>query len=173
MFFDYLIHEGKFLNFRSVNEYEYVERKNRQDVVFIVAITENDELVMILNTRPPLGRPSLEFPAGLIDKGEHFTTAGVRELKEETGYGGELYETFDAAASLGGLTNEMVYSTMFRNATKISEQDLDENEQIKIVLIPISELFNTIKDYNARNEIVSAKVVAFAQGLKIGGRYES
>lgn len=35
--------------------------------------------------RPPLDAYTVEFPAGLIDKGESAETAAARELKEETG----------------------------------------------------------------------------------------
>ncbi|KAI9665142.1 MAG: hypothetical protein M1831_002152 [Alyxoria varia] len=40
--------------------------------------------------RPALGAPCIEIPAGLIDPGEDVETTAIRELREETGYVGEV-----------------------------------------------------------------------------------
>ena len=41
--------------------------------------------MLVKQFRPPINSYSIEFPAGLIDKGESAKEAGLRELKEETG----------------------------------------------------------------------------------------
>lgn len=43
--------------------------------------------------RPPIDKIVIEVPAGLIDEGETAEQAAVRELKEETGYVGQVTET--------------------------------------------------------------------------------
>lgn len=40
--------------------------------------------------RPPAGRVVIEFPAGLVDPNETLEECALRELREETGYVGEL-----------------------------------------------------------------------------------
>lgn len=47
---------------------------------------------IILQFRPPAGGICVELPAGLIDESESPETAAVRELLEETGYGGPDFE---------------------------------------------------------------------------------
>lgn len=42
--------------------------------------------------RPPIGKVTIEIPAGLVDEGESAAEAAVRELKEETGYVGVVRE---------------------------------------------------------------------------------
>lgn len=44
------------------------------------------ETLLVEQYRPPVGRDTVEFPAGLIDKDEDPETAAMRELREETGF---------------------------------------------------------------------------------------
>jgi ADP-ribose pyrophosphatase len=48
------------------------------------------ELLLEKQFRAPAGKIVVEFPAGLVDEGETAEEAALRELKEETGYTGEV-----------------------------------------------------------------------------------
>lgn len=50
------------------------------------------EIVLQKQYRPPIDKIVIEVPAGLIDEGETAEQAAVRELKEETGYVGQVTE---------------------------------------------------------------------------------
>ena len=61
----------------------------------IVAILEKPsgpEILLQKQFRPPVEKVTIEVPAGLIDSGETAEDCAVRELKEETGYIGEVLE---------------------------------------------------------------------------------
>lgn len=68
------------------------------DSVGIVAILHHPShhpsapprIVLQKQFRPPVGRVVIELPAGLVDEGETAVECATRELKEETGYVGEV-----------------------------------------------------------------------------------
>lgn len=57
------------------------------DWVLILARTSEGEWIMTEQYRHGTGKIALEFPAGIIDKGETPEQAALRELQEECGYG--------------------------------------------------------------------------------------
>jgi 8-oxo-dGTP pyrophosphatase MutT (NUDIX family) len=57
------------------------------DWVLILARTTEGKWVMTEQYRHGTGKIALEFPAGIIDKGETPENAAIRELQEECGYG--------------------------------------------------------------------------------------
>ena len=70
----------------SVNPEFYV--LEYPDWVNVLAITSDDEFVMIRQYRHGLGQTRYELCAGVVDPGESPLEAAKRELSEETGYGG-------------------------------------------------------------------------------------
>lgn len=54
---------------------------------------DGPDIVLQKQYRPPLGKRVIEFPAGLVDKGETPEETAVRELREETGYIGVVKES--------------------------------------------------------------------------------
>ena len=56
------------------------------DWVLILARTKDGKWVMTEQYRHGTGKIALEFPAGIIDKGETPKEAAIRELQEECGY---------------------------------------------------------------------------------------
>lgn len=58
------------------------------DWVNVVAVTTEDEIVLVRQFRFGTNDFSLETPGGVMEAGEDPVTAGMRELAEETGYAG-------------------------------------------------------------------------------------
>jgi ADP-ribose pyrophosphatase len=70
------------------------------DGVGVVAIlrdpfkpNESPRIVLQKQWRPPVDAPVIEVPAGLIDPNESPETCAIRELKEESGYVGEVMDS--------------------------------------------------------------------------------
>uniref|UniRef100_A0A8C2H9F9 Nudix (nucleoside diphosphate linked moiety X)-type motif 5 n=1 Tax=Cyprinus carpio TaxID=7962 RepID=A0A8C2H9F9_CYPCA len=98
----------------STRTWETAKRTTRvadsaTDGVAIIALLKRtlhkDCVVMVKQFRPPMGCNTLEFPAGLIDDTESVETAALRELKEETGYKGEVVGITPVSCLDPGLSN--------------------------------------------------------------------
>ncbi|XP_070996788.1 ADP-sugar pyrophosphatase-like isoform X2 [Oncorhynchus clarkii lewisi] len=97
----------------NTRTWETTKRTTRQanaaDGVGIIALLKRtlhkDCVVMVKQFRPPMGCCTLEFPAGLIDEGESAEIAALRELKEETGYKGEVVGVTPVTCLDPGLSN--------------------------------------------------------------------
>lgn len=72
------------------------------DWVLILARTKEGKWVMTEQYRHGTGAIALEFPAGIINKGETPEQAAVRELQEECGYG--LDERKETTTAIGART---------------------------------------------------------------------
>ena len=62
------------------------------DYVSVVALTQNDELVLVRQYRPAVEERTLELPSGHVDPGETPIAAAAREFMEETGYVADTIE---------------------------------------------------------------------------------
>ena len=80
------LYSGRFLNMVREGRWEYCERVNQTGAVMIFALTPDDKVILVEEFRPPIGKQSLCFPAGLSgDEGpESEAAAAHRELLEET-----------------------------------------------------------------------------------------
>ena len=69
------------------------------DGVHTIAVTPDDQVVLVSQFRAAAGRDSLETPGGLLEPGEDPREAGARELLEETGYAGDPPQSIGVSAA--------------------------------------------------------------------------
>ena len=78
------------------------------DFVVTVAITRQDEILLVRQFRPAVAALTLELPAGHVDPGETPEQAARRELLEETGYEADGFKLLGALSpSVARFTNRM------------------------------------------------------------------
>ena len=155
------IYEGRILNLRrdkvtAVSGTAYREIVEHNGAVAIVALTDDDQIVMERQYRYACGRPVLEIPAGKIDKGETDpVAAAVRELKEETGYtADEIIHLGDCNPSCA-YSEEVIHIYLMRGLTK-GEQQLDDDEALELIEMPFEEVY----EMGVRGELVDSKTLA-------------
>ncbi|XP_051248914.1 ADP-sugar pyrophosphatase [Dicentrarchus labrax] len=145
------------------------------DGVGIIALLKRtlhkDCVVMVKQFRPPMGCCTLEFPAGLIDEGESAEVAALRELKEETGYKGEVAGVTPVTCLDPGLSNCTTQIIMVNiNGDDMENinptQQLGDGEFVEVILLPLDEFQTKIDDLLKKEKIVvDAKVYIFAMGM--------
>lgn len=122
------------------NVHEYV------DWINAVVVTEDQKVILIKQYRHGAKDFFYEIPAGSGEEGETHTEAIEREVLEETGYQSKtpliyLGEFFVNPA----LQNNKVISYLMLDAKAVSEQNLDETEQIEVFKYSLNEIKEMIK----------------------------
>lgn len=139
---------------KSIEELKLKTRKNHPDGVVIYSLygEKQDRVVLIRQYRYPLDDYIYELPAGLVEAGEDYRNAAVRELKEETGLTLELLQV-DALYERPyfttiGMTDEacgMVYG--YASGT-VSNQFMEDSEEIEVILADRDEVRRILKEEN-------------------------
>lgn len=150
-------HSKYFVSSRAekIEDLKISTRKNTPDGVIIYSVyrdekTQEEKLVLIRQYRCPIDDYIYEFPAGLVDAGEDFKTAGKRELKEETGLD---FTPIDAADMFTkpyfttiGMTDESCGTVYGYASGMISKEGQEENEDIEIILADREEVRRILKE---------------------------
>jgi ADP-ribose pyrophosphatase len=105
------------------------------------AMTRTGQVIMIRQYRHAIGQTILELPGGVMDPGETDPAAAIaRELLEETGYRFDHIELLSVNSPNPALQNNWCYSFLAMGGELIQEQDLDDNEDIEVLLMPVEEV---------------------------------
>lgn len=113
------------------------------DWVNVIPITEDNEVVMIKQYRHGSKSVTLEIPGGLVDD-ESPERAAVRELLEETGYQGESVRYLGSANPNPAIFNNLCHTYLVEKARMVSEKNLDDNEDIEVVHVPVADITSLI-----------------------------
>ena len=164
-FKDKVSYKGKFLHVVSRHftsslgkgsVWEYIKRPNSTQSLVIFAITKKNEVILIKNFRWPRMENVLEVPAGMQEKNDNSPIkAARRELLEETGYVAGKMELIMRVPLLAGLMSDDTLVYLASDAHKISEQSLDPEEDIEVILVPIKELAS----YLEKTRIVTSSMI--------------
>lgn len=122
------------------------------DWVNVVAITANNEAIIIKQYRHAAGEVVLEIPGGCIDQDEKPEEAVRRELLEETGYSFDNLELLSVLYANPATGNNKTHCFLATGGRKVQEQDLDGGEEIVVELVSIEKL----KDLLMTNQIGQA-----------------
>ncbi len=151
--------------------WESVRRVRGHGAVAMAAVLHPSErLLVVRQFRPPAAGFVLEFPAGLIDAGEDPAAAAVRELREETGYCGEVRELLPASFSSPGLSREAVHLAVLAVdetvvANRLPQPCPEAGEDVVALLVPLRGLRDFLLDAAAHGDLLDAKLLLFAAGL--------
>ncbi len=116
------------------------------DWVNMVALTAENEFVLVKQYRHGVKQDVLEVPGGVIDPGEDAPSAARRELLEETGYRFDTIEEISTLFPNPATANNRTYTYLLTGGVKVQEQALDEQEEIDVILANPEELKQLLFD---------------------------
>lgn len=127
------------------------------DWVNVIAVTPNDELVMVEQYRHGSNSVELEIPGGMMDAGEHDPVAtGVRELREETGYEGDQARALGWVYANPAILNNRSHFVLVENCVLKHECEFDHSEDLLTRLVPWGEIPGLVRDGKIRHPLVVA-----------------
>jgi 8-oxo-dGTP pyrophosphatase MutT (NUDIX family) len=103
------------------------------DWVHIVAIDEQERVILAQQYRHGIGGISLELPAGAIESGESPLQAAARELAEETGYVADELSLVTTLSPNPATHANRFHVVLARSAKRMGPPACDPTEEINVV----------------------------------------
>lgn len=160
-----IIGSGDHVRLVREDGWEWAERTNVSGIVVIVAVTPQDELLLVEQYRRPVASRVLELPAGLAGdhagmEDEALSTAALRELEEETGWTAGSMEQLLVGPVSAGMSNEVL--TFFRAGSlrRVGPGGGDASEDIAVHAIPRSEVVGWLAKRASEGVLADPKVFA-------------
>jgi ADP-ribose pyrophosphatase len=110
-----------------------------------LAVDEDGAFILIRQWRYPLGRHSIEIPAGRIEPGDDPELTARRELEEEAGVRATSVEPLAEVQSGPGFTTERLYLYLATGLVPTSQR-LDEDERVEVVRMTPDEALAAVDD---------------------------
>jgi ADP-ribose pyrophosphatase len=109
--------------------------------VNVIAITPDDQLVMIEQLRHGTNTVELEIPGGTMESKDTSPVAtAVRELREETGYEGEQARILGQVFPNPAIMSNICYTVLVQNCALKHATELDGGEDLITRLVPVAEI---------------------------------
>jgi len=154
------IYKGRVVNLRidtvrlengDLTTREIVEHRG---AVAIVALDEDDNVLLVRQFRKPVESELLEIPAGTLEPGEEPESCALRELEEETGYNAGRLERILGFYSSPGFCDEYIHIYFATDLVK-NKARAQADEAIEVVKVPFSKALEMVLS----GEICDAKTI--------------
>lgn len=137
--------------------------------VAIVAIDDDERVLLIQQYRHPIRHRDWEIPAGLLDvAGEPPADTAARELAEEADLVAEHWQSLVSVFSTPGGSDEVIHvflATGLSAAPVVHARD-DEEADIRIEWMPLHDAVTAVLEGRMRNAILGVGVLAAAEQLR-------
>lgn len=118
-----------------------------------LALTKDNQVIMVRQYRQALGQECIEIPGGCIDETDkNYEEAIRREFLEETGYIFENAHYLGTTSPNPSTNSNLMHMFLLTGGYKVQEQSLDANEEIEVLIISLDEL----KQLLLQNKIVQS-----------------
>jgi ADP-ribose pyrophosphatase len=164
--------QGKFIIAKQRGRWEYVSRARGIRAAVILAVDEDDHILLVDQYRVPLGKRCIELPAGLIGDGddadEDAMIAGARELEEETGYRAGRIASLGEFWSSPGMVSEGFTLLRAHDLVKVGEGGGVDSEDITVHRVPLSGIEQAVADWRAEGYAIDVKMLLLLGAKMLG-----
>jgi 8-oxo-dGTP pyrophosphatase MutT (NUDIX family) len=130
--------------------------------VNVIALTQDQQMVMIEQYRHGSNTVELEIPGGMIDPGDSDpAAAALRELREETGYQGENARIIGEVFPNPAIMSNTCYTVLVDNCHWVCPVELDQGEDLVTRLVPVAEVPALVAGGKIRHSLVVAGLYFF------------
>lgn len=160
-----VLHEGRFIRMVRRAGWEFVEHHRIRGIAVLVAVTDDDSLLLVEQYREPLQAKVLELPAGMVgdrpgEQDEAFEEAARRELIEETGYSAARMKCLVAGPYSPGRSNDLYTFFLATGLTKVGEVSGDGHESIVAHKVPLAGIDEWLQEQMNAGRLVDPKIFA-------------
>jgi ADP-ribose pyrophosphatase len=160
-----LLYETRWIQLVRNGHWDFVRRPHAESCVGVLAITPEQEIVLVEQFRIPVQRRVIEIPAGIVGdeeehRGESLAETAGRELLEETGYrAGKIEKLIDSPTS-AGLSSEFIHLYQATGLVKEHDGGGVEGEDIQVHLVPLSGLREWLAAKTEAGVVIDFKIHA-------------
>lgn len=154
---------GKIFRYREVErESTTQEMRGSFDVldflewVNIIAITKDSKVLLVRQYRQGIDAVTTEIPGGAVDIGEEPFAAAQRELKEETGFESNNWQSLGAIEPNPAFQSNRCHVYLAKECVKVAEPQLDPLEELEVDSIALDEVKSMVKEGRIRHALVVA-----------------
>lgn len=130
------------------------------DWVSVIALTDQNEVILVNQFRHGHGQTMSEFPAGKVEPGEDPLNAAKRELAEETGFSSDDWMSLGSIRPNAAMQDNCFHAFAARSVVP-GRQDLDEGEDIEVSLVPLQSIPSMFRDGALPNGLCHAAFMLF------------
>ena len=131
------------------------------DWVNVVALTEDEQVILVHQFRQGSNDYTLELPGGLVDPGETPGQAGIRELREETGFQAEDIIPLGQVNPNPALFTNTCHTFLVPKAKPQGQIIMGETERTQVVLVPKSDLPDLVHSGEITHSLVISALTFF------------
>lgn len=172
---DEVMWQGRFITARRKGKWEYVSRARGIRAAVILAVDDDDQVILVEQFRVPLGKPCIELPAGLIGDhddhaGEPDEIAAARELEEETGYHAARMEVIGEFYSSPGMVSESFTLLRACGLIRVGNGGGTEGEDITVHHVPLREIAGRVAAWRTQGYAIDVKLLTLLGPGLLGDR---
>ena len=135
---------------------------NTRDWVNVLALTLDQKLVLVRQFRYGIDEFSLEIPGGMIDPGEDPVAAGLRELREETGFTGGQARLLGCVHANPAMQNNRCHFVFVEGVESTHDFAWDENEEMEVTTLSVDGVFELARNGGISHSLVLDALFFFA-----------